>query len=122
MPEVKFVHQGTNKILLMDFSEIVDHDLLSGLIEESIRIVRTESPGRSVLAVIDLTGTHVNKTVIASLKALSRNNGPLIRAIAFVGLNWVWSFAASTLLRITRRTNHRVIHRREQALQWLSEQ
>ncbi len=119
MPEVKYIQQGDESVLLMDFAHITDNRVLPGLVEESIRLAQSAKNRHSVLALIDLTGTRVNKEIRASLKRLSQNNGPYIKAIAFVGLNKAWSLLVSTLLRVTRKRNHKVIQERNQALQWL---
>jgi hypothetical protein len=68
---------------------------------------------------MDLSNTHIDRELVASLKRLSRNNGPYIRAITFVGLGAMWRFIVSILLRVTKRKNHKVIQGRTQALDWL---
>ena len=122
MPQVEYIHHGDKQILLMDFANIVDYSVFPGLVEESMRLVRTSNSGRSVLAAIDMSGTRINKTVITSLKKLSRNNGPFMQAVAFVGLSAVWSFVVKLLLWATKRTNHRVIRDRNLAIRWLAQQ
>jgi hypothetical protein len=119
MPEVKYIQHGDKSVLLMDYARITDYGILPGLVEESIRLAQSAKSHHSVLALVDLSGTRVNKEVIASLKRLSRNNGSYIQAIAFVGLSRTWSLLLSLLLRANGKRNHRVIHERSQALQWL---
>ena len=121
MPEVTYILQGEQSILLMDFSRLTDYSVLPGLVGESIRLAQSANERHSVLALIDLTGTRVNKEVRSSLKRLSQNNGPYIKAIAFVGLNKPWSLLVSAMLRVMRKRNHRVIQDRSQAIRWLSE-
>lgn len=122
MPEVKYMKQGDKSILLMDFVRITDYRVLPGLVDESIRLVQSAKDRHSILALIDLTETRVNKEVISSLKRLSQNNGPYIKAITFVGLSKTWSLLLSLILRANGKRNHNVIHERSQALQWLMQQ
>jgi hypothetical protein len=119
MPEVKYLQHGDKSIFVMDFTGITDYRILPGLVNDSIRLVQSAKDRRSVLALVDLNRTRVNNEVISSLKRLSRNNGPFIRAIAFVGLSKTWSLLLSVLLRAAGKRNHRVIQERGQAVEWL---
>jgi hypothetical protein len=122
MAEVKFIEHEGKRVLLMDFSDITRVGLLSKLVDESIQLVQAVNVRRSVLALMDLSNTRIDREVVASLKRLSRNNGPYIKAITFVGLVATWQFIISILLRVTNRRNHKVIRRRAQALDWLVRQ
>jgi len=122
MSEAKFIDHGGKRILLMDFADITRIELLSKLVDESIQLVHDVNVPHSVLALMDLSNTHIDREVIASLKRLSRNNGPYIKAITFVGLGAMWPFIIGTLLRVTKRRNHKIIRGRAQALDWLVHQ
>jgi len=119
MPEVKFIPQDNRSILLMDFTNIADYNILPGLVDEAIRLAKTSNAPRSVLALIDLEGTRIRKPVIDSLERLSRSNGPYMKAVAFVGLSGGWSMLLSMFLRSAGRSNHRVMQTREHAARWL---
>ncbi len=43
-----------------------------------------------------------------------------MKAVVFVGLSGSWSLLLSMFLRSAGRSNHRVMHNREQALRWLA--
>jgi hypothetical protein len=120
MPEVKFITQEGQSILFMDFANIADYSILPGLVDEAIRLAQASNARHSVLAMIDLTGTHITKSVINSLETLSKNNGPFIKAVVFVGLSASWSLLLSIFLRSSGRRNHRVMQNREQAVRWLA--
>jgi hypothetical protein len=122
MPEVKFIDFEGKRVLLMDFADITRVDLLSKLVDESIQLVQAVNVRRSVLALMDLSNTRIDREVVASLKRLSRNNGPYMKAVTFVGLGAMWRFIISLLLRVTKRRNHKVIQGRARALDWLVHQ
>ena len=122
MPEVSYIRESGKSVLLLDFAGLEDYSVLSGLVEEAIRLARIPNEWSSVLSLIDLTGTKVNSTVLESLKKLSRSNGPYIKAIAFVGLSPMRYLMMKIILRITGRRNHRVIRNRGEALLWLLQQ
>jgi hypothetical protein len=122
MAEVKFIEHEGKRVLLMDFSDITSVGLLSKLVDESIQLVQAVNVRRSVLALMDLSNTRIDRQVVVSLKRLSRNNGPHIKAITFVGLGAMWRFIISILLRVTKRRNHKIIQGRAQALDWLVHQ
>jgi len=122
MPEVNYIRQAGKSILLLDISGIKDFSKLGGLVDEAIRLARMPNEWRSVLSLIDLTGTRLNGTVGASLKRLSRSNGPYVKAIAFVGFSPVWSFLMKLFLKVARKRNHRVMRDRGEAMLWLLQQ
>jgi hypothetical protein len=122
MPETKFIEYDGKRVLLMDFADIVSVGLLSKLVDESIQLVHAVNAPRSVLALMDLSNTRIDREVIASLKRLSRSNGPYMKAITFVGLGAMWPYIISILLRVTKRRNHKVMRGRSEALDWLAHQ
>jgi hypothetical protein len=120
MPEVKYIPHEGQSVLLLDFSDIADYSVLPGLVDEGIRLAQAGNARHSVRALIDLSGTRVRKPVIDSLERLSKNNGPYMKAVAFVGLSGSWSLLLSMFLRSAGRSNHHVLHNRDQALRWLA--
>jgi hypothetical protein len=120
MPEVKYIPHEGQSILLLDFSNIADYTVLPGLVDEAIRLTQAGNARGSVRALIDLSGTRIRKSAIDSLERLSKNNGPFMKAVVFVGLSGSWSLLLSMFLRSAGRSNHRVMHNREQALRWLA--
>jgi hypothetical protein len=119
MPEVKYIAQEEQSILLMDFSHIEDYGVLPPLVDKAIRLAQSSNARHSVLALIDLSGTRIAKPVIDSLERLSKNNGPYMKAVVFVGLSGSWSLLVSLFMRTSGRRNHRVMQNREQAVRWL---
>ncbi len=89
------------------------------LAEEAIAFVRRTAERRSVLCVLDLTGTAIDGNVIRAMKRLSKNNGPYIRRMTFVGFNWLWSYGLRFFLAATGRKNHAVKPTVDRAFEWL---
>ncbi len=119
MPEAKYIVREGRSILLMDFTRIKDWGALPKVVDDAIRLAQSSNTHHSILAMMDLSGTRVTKTLMDSMKRLSKNNGPYIKAVTFVGLSLPWSILFSLLLRISGRRNHRVMQTREQAVRWL---
>ena len=122
MAGVKFVDVHGKQVLLMDFTHLKDATLLATQTEEAIAMGRSASAPHSVLALLDLTGTPLNRALLSSLRKLSQSNGPFIEAMAFAGLGAVPGGALRALLRVTQRTNHMVFETRAEALDWLTSQ
>ena len=119
MPEARYIIREGRSILLMDFARVEDWSALPKLVDEAIRLAQSSNNHYSVLAMIDLSGTRITKPLAISLKRLSKNNGPYIKAVAFVGLRFPASLLFSVFLRISGRRNHTVAQTREQAIRWL---
>jgi hypothetical protein len=122
LTEPAYIVHADKPVLLMDFTNMTDYRVLPPLIDRSIALATISTTHHSVLALIDVTGTRVSSEVRASLKKLSQNNGPFIKAIAFVGFNPFWSTLMSGFVWLVRKRNHNVFKERSNALQWLSEQ
>lgn len=119
MAGVKFVNQESKPVLLMDFSGVRDYTALPPLVDSAIELASAGGKRGSVLALVDLNGIRMNKVVVRSLQRLSRGNGPYVRAIAFVGMGWMWSAILRGLLRLRGKTNHKVLSGRIEAMAWL---
>ena len=120
MPEVKFVDHNGGKILLIDFSNGSGNLSIVETAEQAMQIVRSTGQPRSIRGLLDLTGTSLNRVVRSTMKKMSRNNGPYMKSVAFVGLGAILSPIFKGLLRLTGRSNHRVFNTRGEALDWLA--
>jgi hypothetical protein len=119
MPGVKFIDHGGERILLMDFSKAKDGQEIVETAEEVMRIVRSINQQRSICGLIDFSGTSFNKVVRENMMKMSRNNGPFIKSVAFVGLGVPLSLLFKGILFLTGRSNHKVFSTRSDALDWL---
>lgn len=120
MARVRFIDVRDRQVLLMDFSHLTDARQFVELTADAVAMVQTSATPHSVLALLDLTGTPIRRAALSSLRRLSENNGPFIRFMAFAGLGAITGSALEMLLRATRRTNHRVVRGRSEALDWLT--
>lgn len=120
MPGAQYIVHEERPILLMDFTHIEDYGVLPGVVDEAIRLAHSSNARHSVLALIDLSGTHMSKPLIDSMKRMSKNNGPFMKAVAFVGLSLPLSLLFSLLLWVSGRRNHRVMRTRDEAARWLA--
>jgi len=73
------------------------------------------------MALLDVTGTAINKERIRIIQDMASHNRPYVRFIAIVGLGFFMSAAFRIMLSVTGRKNHGVFRRREKALDWLAE-
>jgi hypothetical protein len=87
-------------------------------VEEIKKTVALHQP-QSLIALLDITGTTIDKERINIIQSMAAHNRPYIRFIALVGLGFFRSMAFRVMLRLTGRKNHRVFGTRERALDWL---
>ncbi len=119
MPGVKFIDHGGERVLLMDFSNAKDGQEIVETAEEAMRLVRLINQQRSIRGLLDLSGTSFNKVVREAMMKMSKNNGPHMKSVAFVGLGVFLSAFFRGLLFVTGRSNHKVFSTRTDALDWL---
>ena len=120
MPKVRFVDHDGERILLIDFSDAGGDLSIVETAEEAMHIVRSTGQPRSIRGLLDLSGTSLSRVVRDTMKKMSRNNGPYMKSVAFVGLGTVLSPIFRGLLYLTRRSNQRVFDTRRDALDWLA--
>ena len=114
MAEVTFIQHRDQQVLLMDLSHLNEASLTT-LTDNAIAAVRSTGVPHSVLALLDLAGTPVNKALSRSLRRGSENNGPFIRAMAFVGLGVMPRSLLKALFRASKRTNHQVFRTKKRS-------
>lgn len=119
MSEVKYMDHKGRQILLIDFSSGHGPESLVETGEKAMHIVRSSGKPHSILGLLDLSGTRLTKTVRNTMKRMSKNNGPYMKSVAFVGMGMVLTPFLKGVLILTKRKNHRVFHTREEALNWL---
>jgi hypothetical protein len=119
MPDVKFEDHGNKKILLIDFSNAKDSQGIVDTAEEVMRLVRSINQQRSIRGMLDLSGTPLNKVVRETMRKMSKNNGPYMKLVAFVGLGILLSPLFKVLLFVSGKSNHRVFSTRHDAFDWL---
>ena len=120
MTRVQFTEHGGARLLVTDLSGNPGEAVLAEPTAEAIRAVATAAP-RSLLSLVDFTGTPFDGTLRKHLGPMRRHNRPYMKKIALVGVTGVAALFLRTFLTVTRRTDHRPFATREEALEWLTE-
>ena len=118
MPPVQFIVHNGKQILLMDFTNIKSTAEIIQKVEEIKQTIALHQP-HSLFALLDVTGTHIDRERIRIIQGMAAHNRPYVRFIALVGLGLFRSAAFRLMLRLTGRKNHGVFGTREKALEWL---
>ncbi len=119
MPESRLISVGGKEILLIDLTHVSDYASMPPVVADAIRIAQSDVAPGNLRTLLDLTGTRVNKQVVASLKNLSEKNGRLAKATSFVGVTGHWRALLKTMLWMRGKKNHRVFASRSEAITWL---
>jgi hypothetical protein len=119
MPDINFIDQCGEEILLIDFSYAKDSQEIVETAEKAMQLVRSINQKRSIRGLLDFSGTSLNKVVRVTMRKMSQNNGPYMKSVAFVGLGVVLSPLFKGMLFMRGKSNHRVFSTRQDALDWL---
>jgi hypothetical protein len=120
MTPVRFIPCNGKQILLMDFTNANTNAEITQTVEEIKKAVAMQQP-HSLMALLDVTGTSINRKRIRRIQDMAAHNRPYVKFIALVGLGLFRSMAFRIMLRVTGRKNHMVFRKREKALEWLVE-
>lgn len=120
MTPVQFITHNDKQILLMDFTNASSTAEVTQTVEEIKKTVALPQP-HSIMALLDITGTAINRERIKIIQSMAAHNRPYVKFIAIVGLGFFRSEAFRLMLRMTGRKNHRVFRTREKAMEWLAE-
>jgi hypothetical protein len=112
MPPVQIINSFDKQILLMDFTDTQSTAEIAKTADEAKKIVALQQP-RLLLALVDLTGTHINKERIKIIQKMAAHNRPYIKFIALVGLGFFRSMVFRVMLRLRGRNTHKVFMKRE---------
>ena len=116
-PAHLIIHNGT-KILLMDFTGASTTAEITQMVEEIKKFVEIQRP-LSMVALLDLTGTKINRKRIRIIRRMAAHNRPYVRIVAIVGLRFPKSIGFRLTLFLWGIKNHRVFKARDKALEWL---
>ena len=75
MERTHFIEHGGVRILLLDFSHVMDEQLALGIIAQAKSVVATQAEG-SLLTLTNVEGSHFDSTVVAALRDLVEHNRP----------------------------------------------
>lgn len=102
MARTHFIEHRGVRILLLDFSHVMDEQLALGAIAEAKAVVADQEHG-SVLTLTNVEGSHFDSTVVTALRDLAEHNRPFVRAAAVVGLSGLMRVVFTTLIHLTGR-------------------
>jgi hypothetical protein len=118
MPPVQIINRFDKQILLMDFTNARKTAEIAQTVEEIKKTVALHQP-QSLMALLDITGTTINRERIRIIQGMAAHNRLYIKFIAIVGLGFFRSVAFRVMLRLTGKKNHGVFRKRDKALEWL---
>ena len=110
-------HRGV-RILLLDFSRVMDSDMALRTIAQAKEVVAGQ-PHDSLLTLTTVEGSHFDSSIVTALRDLAEHNRPYVRAAAVVGLSGLMRVVFSTLVHLTGR-NMRAFDRMEDARDYLA--
>jgi hypothetical protein len=102
----------------MDFTNAHSTTEINQTVEKIKKTVALQQP-QSLMALLDVTGTAINRGKIRIIRSMAAHNRPYVRFIAITGLGFFMSAAFSVMLWVTSRKNHGVFRKREKAMGWL---
>jgi hypothetical protein len=83
---VRFIEHKGRKILIQDYSTLIPGPEFYQLVEKA-RVMIAAEPFRSVLTVVDATGSVFDTAVLQTLKEFVKVNTPYIKKTAVVGIS-----------------------------------
>ena len=122
MSSVKFTEHQGGKVLIVDFSDSSDVHSVMKTVEDTITLVAATNQPASLLGLIDLSGVRLTKELLAAIKRMAAHNRPYMKFVAIVGLRGVRAIMLRLMLRLRKRTNHKLLRSRQEALDWLVKQ
>jgi len=122
MSSVKFTEHQGGKVLIVDFSDSSDVHSVMKTVEDTITLVAATNQPASLLGLIYLSGVRLTKELLAAIKRMAAHNRPYMKFVAIVGLRGVRAIMLRLMLRLRKRTNHKLLRSRQEALDWLVKQ
>ena len=112
-------HRGT-RIMLLDYSDILDTEEALREIEKTRAVIATHPPA-SLRTLTYVKGSRYTAPVIEAMKELVAHNKPYVTAAAVVGMNTLHRVIYRAVVAFSRRNIH-VFDDLEQAKDWLVRQ
>jgi hypothetical protein len=121
MDRVRFIEHKGKRIILLDFSGMVDPVEGMKVIAEATRLIGTQPVGGGTLTLTDVTDTRYTREIIEAFKKMTVQNRPIVKAAAIVS-NSTLHRAAISMVALFSRRKLEVCDSRAQALDWLATQ
>lgn len=120
MTRTQFIeHEGT-KILLLDFTNLVDVEEVEQTVSAAMEMVAT-SPEGSVLTLTNVTGIGTDAAIVKALWRLLKHNKPFVKAGAVVGISDEEQADLYQLLTHQTRRKLKTFESMNDAKEWLAE-
>lgn len=121
MNGARFIEHKGKRIVLLDFVGIQDPKVGLPLIAAAGRFVQALPADHSALSCTDVRNTKYDRQVLDAFKAMSKGNGPHVKAAAVVADSALHRAAISMVALFSRRTIM-TFDTTEKALDWLVSQ
>lgn len=117
----RFLEHDGQRIILFDFSGIVDAEEGLAEIEKATQFMAQQPCDGSHFSLTDVTRTRYDRRIVEACKAFSIHNRPYVKAAAVVSDSAIHR-AAISMIAIVARRKLPVFETREEALGWLATQ
>jgi hypothetical protein len=121
MDRVRFIEHKGKRIVLLDFSGMVDPVEGMQVITEATRFIGAQPVGGGTLTLTDVTKTRYTREIIEAFKEMTVKNRPIVKAAAIVSDSALHR-AAIAMVALFSRRKLQVCDSRAQALDWLATQ
>ena len=101
MDRVKFINHGSERILQLDFSNMLPEEL-EEVVSEAKKVIHAQPQG-TVLTMTKVDGARFNNTTVSLLKDFAKDNEPYVRRAAIVGLQGLQKFVLEAVSKFTKR-------------------
>ena len=119
MSAAEFIEHKGKKVLLVDFSNSSDGHAVRKTVEKAISLVAVTNEPGSLLGLVDLSDVRFSREIQDAVKRMALHNRPYMKFIAIVGMGGVRALMLRLMLRLRKRTNHKLMSSRQEALDWL---
>lgn len=117
MKRVDFTKHNGQKILVLDFSNLLPDDL-KAVVVEAEELIHSQPP-KSLLTITRVNGAHFDTGTVNTLKNFAKGNDPYVRKAAIVGLQGLQKLVLNAVSKFSNR-NFVVCHDMDEAQEWLT--
>jgi hypothetical protein len=115
----KLVNRVGKDILIIDLSHCPVPEGLQ-VLEHAEPLIRSRPP-KSLLTLVDVSGSRYNKGFVDAIKVFAQANEPFVRATAVVGMTTIFAQTIVSLITSLLRRPLQCCDDVESALAWLAE-
>jgi hypothetical protein len=120
MSRISFIEYKGKKLLMEDFSHAAAPEELIAWIDEARKVIASQ-PEKSVLAVLDATGSRFNNDVLEAMKQFTKANAPYVNHACVVGIDGLLAVALTAVSKFSGRS-FKTCANMQEAKDWLVSQ